>query len=581
MTFRVRVLVAGAALALTPLAILAFGVRRETRARLAAQYRQQGEAVVARAHDALRRESERVGQRLTRLCAAIVEDNRFRLSLSDTVDRAWLLEYAGRAMRLADLDVLQVQGADGRILSSGHFRNDYDRPDAATPNAIAGAGPLALLQARTAQGPLLVLARVDSVALAGQTITLVGGRVLDAAFLAGLGDSAVALTLQLPGEARPDTGTRAVVNELALPIIDPAGATNEARLVATASLGDLAAMVQSLDRWFAIAVLGIAAGSLLLAAWLASRLSGPLTQLAEKTARLDLDRLDEDFRTEREDEVGALARILGALTARLRSGAARLREAERRMAVGELARQVNHDVKNGLIPMRHVVRHMAEVAQAEPTRLAAVFAERRGTLESGLEYLESLAASYARLTPRYEHAACDVNAVVRDVAAGVRERAGLVVSTALAESLPPVRGDAVMLRRIVENLVENAVESLGEGEGTVTITTVLTPQPPLASGEGEYTRVLVTVRDTGPGMTRSQLDRAFEDFFTTKPNGTGLGLSIVRRLVLDLEGTLRVETAPGKGAAFHVMLPASPPLPKGEGAGGVRTTEAGTERVNP
>lgn len=84
MTFRVRVLVAGAALALTPLAILAIGVRREARARLAAQYRQQGEAVVARAHDALRRESDRVAQRLTRLRGAIADDNRFRLALASS-----------------------------------------------------------------------------------------------------------------------------------------------------------------------------------------------------------------------------------------------------------------------------------------------------------------------------------------------------------------------------------------------------------------------------------------------------------------------------------------------------------------
>jgi signal transduction histidine kinase len=58
-------------------------------------------------------------------------------------------------------------------------------------------------------------------------------------------------------------------------------------------------------------------------------------------------------------------------------------------------------------------------------------------------------------------------------------------------------------------------------------------------------------------MTRAQLDRAFEDFYTSKPGGTGLGLSIVRRLVLDLDGALRVETAPGQGAAFRVELPAA------------------------
>ena len=64
--------------------------------------------------------------------------------------------------------------------------------------------------------------------------------------------------------------------------------------------------------------------------------------------------------------------------------------------------------------------------------------------------------------------------------------------------------------------------------------------------------------DTGPGMTRQELDQAFDDFYTTKPQGTGLGLSIVRRLILDLNGTLKVETEPGAGTRFVVELPAAP-----------------------
>jgi signal transduction histidine kinase len=68
--------------------------------------------------------------------------------------------------------------------------------------------------------------------------------------------------------------------------------------------------------------------------------------------------------------------------------------------------------------------------------------------------------------------------------------------------------------------------------------------------------VRVTVADTGPGMSRAQLDRAFDDFYTTKEGGTGLGLSIVKRLVLDLEGTLRVDTEPGAGTRVVVELPA-------------------------
>jgi two-component system NtrC family sensor kinase len=103
-----------------------------------------------------------------------------------------------------------------------------------------------------------------------------------------------------------------------------------------------------------------------------------------------------------------------------------------------------------------------------------------------------------------------------------------------------------VLRRILENLVGNAVDSLDGKNGTVTVSTAET-----APGGA----VRVTVADTGRGMTREELDRAFDDFFTTKPGGTGLGLSIVRRLVLDLGGALRIDTEPGAGTRAVVELP--------------------------
>src|SRR6266851_5760185 len=102
-----------------------------------------------------------------------------------------------------------------------------------------------------------------------------------------------------------------------------------------------------------------------------------------------MDRLDVAFDSDRPDEIGALSRLLGAMTERLRAGAARLREAERRLAMGDLARQVNHDVKNGLIPIRNVFRHFAQAAGEGPDQLAAAFRDRQATVESSVAYLET------------------------------------------------------------------------------------------------------------------------------------------------------------------------------------------------
>src|SRR5207237_895987 len=215
----------------------------------------------------------------------------------------------------------------------------------------------------------------------------------------------------------------------------------EARRVVTHSLSPPVALRRRVDAAFAAAVLLTGAIALLLASWLSSWISRPLRELARRTAEIDMERLDVAFESDRDDEIGALSRLLGAMTERLRAGAARLREAERRIAVGDLARQVNHDIQNGLLPLRKVLRHLQD----------------------------------------------------RPVASAETATVGM---------------------------------SLGY------------------AGDGGRSFVRSTVADTGRGMSREELARAFDDFYTTKPDGTGLCLSIVRRLVLDANGALRVETAP-------------------------------------
>src|SRR5207247_2191176 len=157
---------------------------------------------------------------------------------------------------------------------------------------------------------------------------------------------------------------------------------------------------------FLVAVLVTGLIALLLASWLSTRISRPLTALAAKTADVDMDRLDVAFDSDRSDEIGALSRLLGAMTERLRAGAARLREAERRL--------VNHDIKNGLITIRNVFRHLGQAAGDSPDRLAAAFRDRQATVESSISYLENLASNYARLYPQPAGGSCNVNAVVRE-----------------------------------------------------------------------------------------------------------------------------------------------------------------------
>ena len=565
MSFRTRLFLGILIAVLLPLGALAYGVRREMERRLTAEYEGRVGSMAEVIAADLARESGTVAARLRALSADLGHNNRFRLAAlqGDASSRRYLLDYAAEAMSLSGLSMLQVQDSAGRILSSGHFRNEFDQLQPALPRLLSSArSGMTLVRTRTPEIPLVALARVDSFRVGGRPFTVVGGMEAESWLLDRLArgrDLEVSLTY--PGmQHAPAAGAR-VVREIHLPYLDllagNGSALDTARFLVTQSLGTLQALQRSVDRWFLLAVGLTVAAALTLAGWLSARISRPLRELAQKTSQIDLDRLDQSFYSERQDEIGALSRLLGGMTDRLRNSSARLREAERRAAVGDLARQVNHDIKNGLAPIRNVLRHFSQVARQEPALLPVVFEERRGTLDSSVEYLETLARNYARLSPTIERTPCDVNTAVEEVLRNTVAD-GTALHTSLSPRLPKALGETLMLRRILENLVGNAVDSLeGRSGGAVTVTT----EP--AGGDGEPPGVRIIVADTGSGMTRKELDHAFDDFYTTKPDGTGLGLSIVRRLILDLNGTLRVETEPGAGTRFVVELPA---VPGGRGA---------------
>jgi signal transduction histidine kinase len=575
---RARILIASGLAALVPVAILAFGIRREMTRRLTEQYTERVETIAAVIADDLADRSRDLEARLAALRAEIAADNRFRLAAVGRLaaERPYLLDFAGRAMNLTGISMLQIQDADGRIISSGHFRNEYDRMEPALPQLLEAApgGAPVLVRARRPDGAFLALARVDSLQLGGKRFTIIGGSEVDRTALEALArDPDLAVSLVYPGgaissdpeieeilskwsrtqggmgPAVPDLlGGEYVVRTLDLPAALP-GAS--ARLVVSHPLAPLNDLLGSLDRWLWLVLVTTASGALLLALWVSSRISGPIDALARKTAQIDLDHLDTDFSSNRTDEVGVLSRFLGAMTQRLRARVAELREVERRATLGELARQVNHDLRNGVAPIQNVVRHLGQVARERPLELSGVFLERQATIETSLAYLEDLAANYARLSPQLKREPLDLNAVVRDVAPAAGQAAKVAVQFKLVEPLPRVSGDPIGLRRIVENLVRNARESLEEDPGTITLTTGTA-----ANHRGEAL-VLLTVADTGRGLQPEERSRIFDHFYTTKAGGTGLGLSIVRRLVSDFDGTVSVDSEPGRGTRFTVSFPAA------------------------
>ncbi len=543
-------------------------------------------------------------QRLDVLERLLLEDNAARIALRSG-DAVALQATVRRFAASSGAAVAYVTDPVGVILAASHFPGDAGRrdPDLAALAEVDTGPVVTSVPLPTGDVTAVMLARRLDVGGVG-AVAIVGAGMDD--FAAVAGDSEVTLLAAPAGgpdreprrigpvgpteRTRPVGGTAPVdgtapsggtapVDGTAPDIADFQGRRPVARVAWQGWNGGtgtvpvdlvvawqdplLAAMVRS---WDMTLLLGLAAASvlaLILGMAMARHLSGPVEKLAATARRVHLGRLDVAFTRGGAREMDRLGLFLNGMLGRIRDGLARVRDAEKRATLGELARQVNHDVRNGLIPIRNVVRHLDDAHRTGADALSETYEARASTITESLDYLGELADQYRAVAVHGARERSDLRAVALSVAeakagtnGGVRVVAGLGPGPAWVEM------DGVSLRRVVDNLVVNAVAAAREtnGEVRVGLEVVAGAVPP------EYRLV---VEDEGPGIPEELRPRVFEPFFTTRSDGTGLGLAIARRLVADVGGRIALESEVGKGTRIELVLRAAREEGRGEeGRGG-------------
>jgi hypothetical protein len=286
-------------------------------------------------------------------------------------------------------------------------------------------------------------------------------------------------------------------------------------------------------------------------AWLdatASQIVGPLTSAGALSGTIGLERRDAGDKFTYEDVAlldSICAHVSAALVA-LRLGR-QLADARESELMSQWSSMVLHDLKNYLAPLRMAASNLIE--QKDDPAAAVQCAHDVAAVAERMEKLV-LALSQLRANPRPGAGVVEPNALVRETVTSMQlaRRASLRVDMRL-EANRVVRGDAAMLRRVVENLVGNAVDAM-EGAGTLSIQT----RDYSVNG---HAQVLIGVADTGPGMTEEFIRKMlFRPFATTKKKGLGLGLYQSRAIVQAHGGELSARSVPGKGSVFEVALAA-------------------------
>ncbi len=233
------------------------------------------------------------------------------------------------------------------------------------------------------------------------------------------------------------------------------------------------------------------------------------------------------------------------MSAELKKGRSRALEAERATALRESARQVAHELKNPLTPIRFAV---ARLRRDAPDSLG----ETIDVLEAETRRLEVMAKSFAQFgrLPEGPRAPVDLGELVRSVArSAVPSERHLAID--VDDEVPMVPGHVDALGRALTNVLMNAVEA-SPMESPITLRVSRTQR-------AGRPMVEVSVRDEGTGIASSRIDAIWEPYVTHKAGGTGLGLAIVRQTLLAHDGAVEVDSTVGVGTTMRLLLPTETP----------------------
>ena len=557
MRLRARLALAFALFALLPTLVVAVVSRRA--AELA--FAEVAAADAARARGLVEEALAELGQALEETLGALAAPGGEASRLSQgrrlgLVGPAGVLGAGADLIEGRPLDLLFLLDAEGVVLSAAHLPGSFG---ASAPDlAELGSSPALRKVERRREGQLeQTLALVAARRVDRGALTLVGGRALDGAWIAGL-EARAGLALHLEEAVAPDAAPEAHPIPEAGPAPEagprlPLGTLDGAPVWLRLERSDqaLRTLQRSLDLALGLAALLAVLGGAGVGAWLAGRITAPVEALAVGARAVAAGDYGVQVEAAAGGELGALVTAFNTMSADVRRAQGRIAAAERVAAWQEVAQQLAHEVKNPLTPIAVSVETLRRArARAHPD-FGEIFDESTQAILEEVEALKRLVTEFSRFArlPQPRLAPVDLAELARGVATLYDDPgAAHAVTLALPAGLPLALGDRDLLQQVLVNLVANAVEALVEVPPSAAPTLTLGAAP---WGEG----VRLWVEDNGPGVAPELEGRLFSPYVTTKETGTGLGLAISLRALSEQGGTLDLEVPERGGARFVLWLP--------------------------
>jgi len=283
-----------------------------------------------------------------------------------------------------------------------------------------------------------------------------------------------------------------------------------------------------------------------LAYFLASYITQSLKTISDKINETSLNQKNEKIVIEANSrEINSLIKAYNAMVDKLEESATMLAQSEREQAWREMAKQVAHEIKNPLTPMRLTVQSFERKFNPEDPDLKQKLNDYTKTLIQQIDTMTSVASAFSNFAsmPAQQNETLNVVEVV-EFSLDIFNEEYITFESEEEEIITIM--DRTQLIRIITNLVKNAIQAIPEEQTEKSI---------LVAVKREENNVNITVKDNGIGIELEYIEHIFEPKFTTKTSGMGLGLGIIKNIIENYKGTITFETEFGRGTTFKVSLP--------------------------
>jgi len=284
-----------------------------------------------------------------------------------------------------------------------------------------------------------------------------------------------------------------------------------------------------------------------IALFLTNRITSSFLLISKKMQEVNLGKTNEEIEWKRNDEIGVLVKEYNKMVKKLEESAVALAKSEREGAWREMARQVAHEIKNPLTPMKLSIQYLQKAIDNNSTNVKEMAGSVAKTLVEQIDHLSKIASDFSQFAnignPRKE--VFDLQELLYSLTSLYETTENLLFKWVPLHQRVMVFADKTQLNRLFTNLLQNAMEACDSNSRRVIS---------VSEELGEET-IIVKVTDNGEGIPLEMQSKIFIPNFTTKSSGTGLGLAMSKTIVEQAKGKIWFETVEGEGTTFYVELP--------------------------